>query len=220
MWCITPAATGAMMNCPNEPPALTMPVAIPRLSAGSMRVVAAISTEGPAMPAPPAASTPIANTSPAVLVISGVRMVPSATRLTPINSTRPAPTRSANAPAKGCVSPHQSWPKAKARLMLAMPRPVAELTSDRKRPIVCRVPIVSAKVPAAASRIIQTAYRDAVLLMLRSCRQWCHWRAPRSCDQSVRAARSHRPRRRCRSIATAPSSKVPALRCVCAARRR
>ena len=64
-----PGAIGANRNWPNEPPALTMPVAMPRFSAGISRVVAAISTDGPAMPAPPAASTPIAKISPAVVVM-------------------------------------------------------------------------------------------------------------------------------------------------------
>ena len=102
------AASGAMMNWPNEPPAFTTPVATPRRSVGISRAVAAISTEGPAMPAPPAASTPMAKMRPQVVVMNGVRNVPSATSSTPTNSTRPAPTRSATAPAKGCVSPHQS----------------------------------------------------------------------------------------------------------------
>jgi hypothetical protein len=128
---VMPCAMGAKTNWPNEPPALTMPLAMPRLSAGTRRVVAAISTEGPAMPAPPAASTPIASTSPAVVVMNGISAVPSATSSTPTTSTRPAPTRSATMPANGCVSPHQSWPKAKARLMLASPRPVLVLMLPR-----------------------------------------------------------------------------------------
>ena len=74
------------------------------------------------MPAPPADSTPMARIKPAVVVISGVMKVPSATSSTPTNSTRPAPTLSAIAPANGCVSPHQSCPKANARLMLAQPQ--------------------------------------------------------------------------------------------------
>ena len=46
-----------------------MPVAMPRRSGGIKRVVAAISTDGPAMPAPPADSTPIAKISPPVVVM-------------------------------------------------------------------------------------------------------------------------------------------------------
>ena len=117
---------------------------MPRRAGGIRRAVADISTAGPAMPAPPAASTPMARISPAVLVMYGVMIVPAATSSTPSSSTRPAPTRSATAPAKGCVSPHQSWPKAKARLMLPTPSPVAVLSEPRKRPIVWRVPMVSA----------------------------------------------------------------------------
>ena len=83
--------------------------------------------------------------------------VPSATSSTPASSTRPAPMRSATAPANGCVRPQNSWPKAKARLMLPRPSPVEVLIGERNRPMVWRVPIVSAKVPAAASSTSQSA---------------------------------------------------------------
>jgi hypothetical protein len=66
---ISVAAMGAKANWPKEPPALTMPVAKPRRSGGTSRVVAAISTAGPAMPAPPADSTPMARIRPQVLVM-------------------------------------------------------------------------------------------------------------------------------------------------------
>ena len=156
---INAAAIGAIRNWPNEPPAFTMPVARPRFSAGISRVVAAISTAGPAMPAPPADNTPIARIKPAVVVMYGVMKVPSATSSAPANSTLPAPTLSAMAPANGWVRPHQSWPKAKARLMLPRPRPVAVLSGERNRPMVWRVPMVRAKVPAAASSTSQKAMR-------------------------------------------------------------
>jgi len=150
-------AIGAMANWPKEPPALTIPVASPRFSGATSRVVAAISTDGPAIPAPPAASTPIAKINPAVVVISGVMKVPSATSSTPIRITRPVPIRSATAPAKGCVSPHHSWPNANARLMLPMPSPVEVLSALKNSPIVCRVPMVMANVPAAASSTSHSA---------------------------------------------------------------
>src|SRR3954468_11390847 len=54
-------------------------------------------------------------------------------------------------PATGWVSPHQSWPTPNARLMLAKPSPVVELMTPRKRPIDCLAPIVTAKMPPAAS---------------------------------------------------------------------
>jgi hypothetical protein len=66
---VSAAASGAMRNWPNEPPALTTPVASPRRSGGIRRLVAAISTEGPAMPAPPAARMPSAKIRPQVLVM-------------------------------------------------------------------------------------------------------------------------------------------------------
>ena len=120
------------------------------------------------MPAPPAASTPTAKMRPAVLVMNGVITVPSATSSVPANSTRPAPTRSAMAPAKGCVRPHQSWPKAKASPMLPRPRPVAVFSGDTNRPMVWRVPMVRAKMPPAAastSRNVEASRGAASLFM-------------------------------------------------------
>ncbi len=70
--------------------------------------------------------------------------VPSATISTPTKSTRPAPILSAMAPAMGCVRPHHSWPKAKARLMLPMPRPVAVFSGLTNNPMLWRTPVVSA----------------------------------------------------------------------------
>ena len=130
---VMPWAIGANTNWPNEPPALTMPVAMPRRSGGISRVVAAISTDGPAMPAPPADSTPIASTRPQVVCMYGTSAVPMASSTTPATSTRPAPMRSATMPASGCVKPHQSWPNANARLMLASaePRRISRMPSMR-----------------------------------------------------------------------------------------
>ena len=119
---------------PGSPPTPAWPS--PRRPAGNRRIVAAISTAGPAMPAPPAARIPIAKTRPAVVVMNGVRIVPSATSMIPASSTRPVPILSAIAPANGWVSPHQSWPNANARLMLATPRPVDVLSGLRNSPIV------------------------------------------------------------------------------------
>jgi hypothetical protein len=45
-------AIGTNTNWPNEPPALTMPLAMPRFSGGVSRAVEASSTDGPAKPAP------------------------------------------------------------------------------------------------------------------------------------------------------------------------
>jgi len=120
--------------------------------------VAAINTDGPAMPAPPAASTPMEKIRPAVVVIHGVMTVPAAINSMPTISTRPAPILSATAPANGCVRPHHNCPNANARLMLPIPRPVALFNGLRKSPIVWRVPIVMANAPPAASRTSQAAF--------------------------------------------------------------
>ena len=83
--------------------------------------------------------------------------VPSATIKMPTSRMRPTPALSAMAPAKGCVRPQKIWPKAKARLMDAKPRPVEVLSELRNSPMVWRVPMVRPNVPAAASSTSQTA---------------------------------------------------------------
>ncbi len=88
---VIPCAIGTNTNWPNEPPALTMPLAMPRRSGGVSRAVAESSTDGPAKPAPPAARTPIAITRPSVVVISGTSAVPTQTSTSPARTTRPAP---------------------------------------------------------------------------------------------------------------------------------
>ncbi len=88
---VMPWAIGTKMNWPNEPPALTMPLAMPRFSGGARRAVAESSTDGPAKPAPPAARTPMATIRPKVVVISGTSAVPRQTRSRPKRRTRPAP---------------------------------------------------------------------------------------------------------------------------------
>src|SRR2546421_2973654 len=146
-------ASGATTNWPKEPPALTMPLAMPRFSGGSARATADISTPRPAMPPPPAATTPMSSTSIQVLVACGVSTVPSITSTAPTAMTRPVPYLSATAPAIGCVMPHISCAQANARLIAAMPRPVAELSGPMKSATDWRTPKISANTSAAATTI-------------------------------------------------------------------
>src|SRR6266850_524783 len=149
---VSAIASGATTNWPNEPPALTMPLAMPRFSGGSARATADISTPSPAMPPPPAATTPIRRTSIQVLVAYGVSTVPSMTSTAPVAITRPVPYLSATAPAIGCVMPHMSCAQAKARLMAAMPKPVAELIGPMNSATDWRTPKMRANTrPAAAT---------------------------------------------------------------------
>ncbi len=54
-------------------------------------------------------------------------------------------------PQNGCAAPQVSWLSATAKLIVAMPRPVAELSGDRKRPKTERVPMVTASSATAAA---------------------------------------------------------------------
>ena len=83
-------------------------MAIARRAGGSSAFRAAISTDGPANPAPPAVSTPIASTSAHVECANGVSHVPSAIIAAPATSTGALPYRVTSTPATGCVTPHIS----------------------------------------------------------------------------------------------------------------
>src|SRR3954466_5234344 len=146
-------ASGAMMNWPSEPPALTMPVARPRFSGGSTRATDDMSTPRPAMPLPPADTTPMSTINIQAVVAYGVSTVPSMTSRPPMAMTRPVPYLSANAPATGCVTPHMSCAQANARLIDAMPRPVAELIWPMKSATDWRTPKTTAKTSPAAAMI-------------------------------------------------------------------
>lgn len=54
-------------------------------------------------------------------------------------------------PQKGCAAPQVSWLTATAKLMVAMPRPVAELSGDRNSPNTERDPMVIARSATAAA---------------------------------------------------------------------
>jgi len=115
---ISSCARGIRVNWPNEPPALTMPLAIARLASGIQRFAADMSSDGPMAPAPLAARTPISRINAGAVVANGVAAVANATRSAPPTMTRRGPWRSAIAPATGCAMPHTSCPTANARLMV------------------------------------------------------------------------------------------------------
>jgi hypothetical protein len=54
-------------------------------------------------------------------------------------------------PAKGCAAPQVSWLTATAKLIVAMPRPVAELSGEMNSPNTEREPMVMASSSAAAA---------------------------------------------------------------------
>ena len=82
---------GANRNCPNEPPALITPDALPRASAGRRRAAAPISTEKLAPPAPSWVIRPMATTRPKPESMKGVTAQPSARSTTAANNTGRAP---------------------------------------------------------------------------------------------------------------------------------
>src|SRR5467141_568195 len=75
------------------------------------------------------------------------------TSTAPVAMTRPVPYLSATAPAIGCVMPHMSCAQANARLIAAMPRPVAELSGPIKSATDWRTPKMSANTSPAATMI-------------------------------------------------------------------
>ena len=116
-----------------------------------MRCAAApISTEKLPAPAPTATSRPCVKIRPQLEPHSGVSAMPSAITTMPPSSTGRAPQRSAAAPASGWIAPQLNCAMAKAKLMVAMPRPVEVLIGPRNRPSDWRAPMVTIRMPAAA----------------------------------------------------------------------
>ena len=81
-------AMGAIRNWPKDPPALTMPTAMPRLS-GAIRRVVVVQHRRPGDARAAGGQHADGEDQAAVLLISGVMKVPKATSTTPVNSTRP-----------------------------------------------------------------------------------------------------------------------------------
>ena len=106
------------------------------------------------MPAPPAAMTPITTSSSHAVCAYGVSAVPIATSTAPVAITRPEPKRSASAPATGCVMPHMSCAHANARLMAAMPSPVAEFSGPMNSACDWRTPKTRPNTSAPAATML------------------------------------------------------------------
>ena len=96
-------------------------------------------------------SRPMVNISPQAEASSGVSAVPSARIKMPATNTGRGPQRSAAAPASGCTAPQVNCATAIAKLMVTMPSPVDVFSGPRNKPIDWRAPMVTIKMPAAAS---------------------------------------------------------------------
>ena len=110
-------ASGANKNCPIEPPALTIPNAMPDFSGGTNLFTADIMTGRPAIPAPPADKTPIEITSIKGVVENGINRHPNIEVNIPTRRVLPEPYLSEIAPPNGVTIPVISWPTAKAKLI-------------------------------------------------------------------------------------------------------
>src|SRR5256885_10719206 len=126
------------------------PAAKARRSGARFRAVAPISIEKLPAPAPADISRPRVTTSRACELTNGAAAVPAASNRPPATTTGTGPWRSASAPNTGCTAPQTNCPIASARLILAMPRPVAVFSGERYRPIDCRTPKVTIRIAAAA----------------------------------------------------------------------
>ena len=167
-------SSGAKMNCPSEPPALITPEAAPRASAGMRCAAAPISTEKLPAPAPMAETSPMAKVSPQALVMNGVMALPMASSTMPASSTGRGPQRSAAAPASGCTAPQVNCATASAKLMATMPSPVEVFSGPTNSPSDWRAPMVTIRMPAAASVMpITPGPLSALNMRERVCADWC-----------------------------------------------
>jgi len=147
---IIACVAGASTSWPSGPPAPTMPTTSPRRSAETRWLTVPTSSEGlPTVAAMPlTAST--ATSSTALSAKGSSALARAASRL-PATMTRAAPWRSASTPTRGCATPQVSWLTAIAKLMVATPRPVAELSGEMNSPNTVREPMVTASSSTAAA---------------------------------------------------------------------
>ena len=88
---ISACETGAKTNWPNDPPALMIPAALPRLSVGRCCAAAPISTEKLPAPEPIAERRPSETMRPNAEVMKGVKAEPIDSTTRPATSTFPEP---------------------------------------------------------------------------------------------------------------------------------
>ena len=143
------------------------PDANARRSGGSRCAVAPIRMEKLPAPAPLADRMPSVTSRPHSVETNGVAARPPASRNAPSTMTGAGPYLSATAPNTGCDAPHMNWPTAMAKLIEAMPRPVAVFNGDRNRPVVRRAAIVIIRI-ALAARIRPQAARGVVAVVVMS----------------------------------------------------
>ena len=113
---------------------------------------------------PTVAATPMsANTatSKGALWVNGSTAPEAAPSMSPARMMRAAPKRSASMPQKGCARPQVSWLTATAKLRVATPRPVDELSGERKSPTTERDPMVIA-MSATAAAVTRSAARRSL----------------------------------------------------------
>src|SRR5262245_37335438 len=103
------------------------------------------------MPMP--TNTPIARVRPSAVVAFAMSTSPIAYSSPPVNSTRPAPKRSASMPVSGCVRPHSRFCAATAKPNTSRPQPLSMLIGCRNSPKLWRMPSASVRIRLAQTSI-------------------------------------------------------------------
>ena len=167
-----PSVPGSMANCPNEPAALTMPMAILRFSGATARPTAPKMTENVVPERPRPINSPALTVMPSAEVERLINSSPKAYSKPPTTIILAAPKRSASAPVKGCDRPQTRFCKASAKANTPRPQPSSLLRGSIKSPKPWRNPMAVeiTKLPKMINRSEWRRMRAMVFSLLAGLR--------------------------------------------------
>ena len=150
-----PWPSGANRNWPIEPAAVARPIAHERRSSGTSRAKAAMTIVNDPPERPRPMSTPPLSASVVPFVLADMSATPSAYAAPPAASTRPAPKRSATAPANGWPRPHSRFWIAIANANVSRSQPRRSDSGSVNSPKLVRVPnvMIAIRQPAAMTTV-------------------------------------------------------------------
>ena len=155
---------GTIANWPNDPPAPTMPRARLRLSGGASFATTPITTPNVVPESASPTSSPAEKSNASGVEDIAISTRPAMYARALATSTRPAPKRSAIAPANGTKAPHSRFCNAIAKANSSRVQPLAIVIGGSSRPIVWRTPMASIRMSAAQARTVRLYLIRARLL--------------------------------------------------------
>src|SRR5574344_1505343 len=147
-FCNNNKVDGNMINCPNEPAALAIPIARLRFSGGAARPTAESNTGNDVAERANPKIKPTLKFSNNPVELTAMSNKPSAYSAPPTATTILLPYLSAKAPVMGWTAPQIRFCMAMAKLKTLCPQPNSWLIGTKYKPNACRTPSDNAKIMA------------------------------------------------------------------------